>query len=233
MSDTPSSPSSSKSQPAEAESQKDPTVKISSEKTENTATTTDNTTGQKKKLSKGQKKRLAQKRKYKRERMQQTADLTINGMADFHSTSLGKNLKNQTAYKSTAEATIKDRKKNAHKAGFEQVLGDHAKGYKQFDSGIWYKRVPKSKREEWLINCYRMRVDDDNRWGGGYMHGLSEVSCDYAGAYGGDIKGEIMKKNVIVKDFLKFMILAHENKGYPMDENEFRSRKCWKSLQPC
>eukprot|EP00965_Chrysotila_dentata_P151994 5022325-Pleurochrysis_carterae.AAC.8 len=29
-----------------------------------------------------------------------------------------------------------------------------------------------ARRYEWLCDCYRMRVDDDMSWGGGYMHGL-------------------------------------------------------------
>lgn len=76
-----------------------------------------------------------------------------------------------------------------------------------------------------------MRCDDDNKWGGGCMHGLYEVSCAY-GDYGGDIKGEIMKKNVIIKDFMKFVILAHDNHGYPKDEAKFSIKKMLEIAPP-
>lgn len=170
-----------------------------------------------KKLSKGQKKRLQQKRKYKRDRMKQTANHILDSKLNF----------NQKPGQSKSEKE-KFHKDNADKTGFEKVIGSSMKKPKQFNKNVWYKKVPLDKREEWLIDCYRMRVDDDNRWGGGYMHGLAEVTCDESGAYGKDIKGPKMKKLVIIKDFIKFIILCVENKCFPLDKNEFNLEKMLK-----
>ncbi|KOO30606.1 ankyrin repeat domain-containing protein 49 [Chrysochromulina tobinii] len=36
----------------------------------------------------------------------------------------------------------------------------------------WAKGLSADKQREWLCDCYRMRVDDDMCWGGGFLHGL-------------------------------------------------------------
>lgn len=96
--------------------------------------------GRKKKLSKGQKKRLMQKRRFKRERIEETALIGIHTKTGL------------PGEKSTVEETVKDRIKNSHKAAFEQILGDDLKGQKQYNPKFWSSRVPRAKREEWLIN---------------------------------------------------------------------------------
>ena len=39
----------------------------------------------------------------------------------------------------------------------------------------WAQGLTLDKQYEWLIDCYRMRVDDDYAWGGGNLHGLYNV----------------------------------------------------------
>lgn len=41
----------------------------------------------------------------------------------------------------------------------------------------WIKGLSKSAASEWLVDCYRMRVDDDFAWGGGKQHGLYHPQC--------------------------------------------------------
>ncbi len=38
----------------------------------------------------------------------------------------------------------------------------------------WAAGLTRSQQQEWLVDCYRMRVDDDMCWGGGNLHGLYE-----------------------------------------------------------
>ena len=52
------------------------------------------------------------------------------------------------------------------------------------------------EQREWLIDCYRMRADDDATWGGGHLRGL------YA-------------EEKIVPDFLAFCLLAVTNEVLP------------------
>ena len=33
------------------------------------------------------------------------------------------------------------------------------------------------KMYEWFVDCYRLRLDDDYAWGGGYLHGLYDPDC--------------------------------------------------------
>ena len=73
-----------------------------------------------------------------------------------------------------------------------------------FDSGGlegagWARGLSGTKQREWLIDCYRMRVDDDYCWGGGFLHGL------YAKEDG----------DLISTDFLVFCRLAHANRVVP------------------
>ena len=35
----------------------------------------------------------------------------------------------------------------------------------------WANGLSADKQREWLCDCYRMRVDDDMCWGGGFLHG--------------------------------------------------------------
>ena len=49
---------------------------------------------------------------------------------------------------------------------------------------VWARGLSQGKQYEWLVDCYRMRVDDDYALGGGNLHGLynqpaSAVSADY------------------------------------------------------
>lgn len=61
------------------------------------------------------------------------------------------------------------------------------------NSASWASGLDQTKRYEWLVDCYRMRVDDDYVWGGGNLHGLYNPS---ASAFS------------IMKDFLVFCKLA-------------------------
>lgn len=60
----------------------------------------------------------------------------------------------------------------------------------------WSLGLPPAMQHEWLVDCYRMRVDDDYAWGGGNLRGL------YAEATGGG------GSDMITQDFLVFCKLA-------------------------
>eukprot|EP00928_Gymnodinium_smaydae_P034124 TRINITY_DN24262_c0_g1_i2.p1 TRINITY_DN24262_c0_g1~~TRINITY_DN24262_c0_g1_i2.p1 ORF type:complete len:772 (-),score=97.50 TRINITY_DN24262_c0_g1_i2:135-2450(-) len=63
-------------------------------------------------------------------------------------------------------------------------------------AAAWAAGLPKAKQYEWLVDCYRMRVDDDYAWGGGNLRGL------YASAVG---EGG---RDSVAQDFLLFCKLA-------------------------
>lgn len=172
--------------------------------------------GQKRVLAPEQKQKLTAKRKYTFDRIDRAIELAL-GFS--HKGTYG-------GEKNRAEK-IKLHTDNAHLTGFEKAVGPYSQTvYRNvFRKDHWHENLCRQEREEWLINCYRMRNDDDNRWGGGYMHGIMEVTCNPSGGYGLDIKGPNMKKNTIVKDFLKFMLLAHEKKVYPTCPNKFSVEK--------
>lgn len=60
----------------------------------------------------------------------------------------------------------------------------------------WRRGLSEEKAAEWLVDCYRMRLDDDYVWGGGNTHGL------YNPANG---------KLQVMVDFLHFILLARRN----------------------
>lgn len=65
----------------------------------------------------------------------------------------------------------------------------------------WARGLSPAMQHEWLVDCYRMRVDDDYAWGGGELRGL------YAAATGGG--------GSIWKDFLVFCKLAVRRQAIP------------------
>jgi hypothetical protein len=63
----------------------------------------------------------------------------------------------------------------------------------------YYRGLSTAKRYEWLIDCYRLRVSDDARWGH-YVHGLYAAVARGPGTY--------TRVNVILPDLLVFCKLA-------------------------
>jgi hypothetical protein len=41
----------------------------------------------------------------------------------------------------------------------------------------WARGLAKAQQLEWLVDCYRMRVDDDYAWGGSHLHGELHWLC--------------------------------------------------------
>jgi len=81
------------------------------------------------------------------------------------------------------------------------------------DKTSWASSLSKKERHEWIVDCYRMRVDDDNVWNGGYLHGLY-VPDPQEG-----------QKLTVIKDFLIFMKLAVMNGVIP-EGDCFSFAKC-------
>lgn len=91
------------------------------------------------------------------------------------------------------------------------------------DKQSWCKQLSFRKRHEWLVDCYRLRLDDDYAWGGGYLHGLYDPDIQ--------MRHEKVRKVHIIKDFLIFMKLAVANGVIPKNSKEFRFEKCLKTAQ--
>lgn len=91
------------------------------------------------------------------------------------------------------------------------------------DKQSWCKQLSFRKRHEWLVDCYRLRLDDDYVWGGGYLHGLYDPDIQ--------MRHEKVRKVHIIKDFLIFMKLAVANGVIPKNSKEFRFEKCLKVAQ--
>uniref|UniRef100_A0A0G4HLW5 MYND-type domain-containing protein n=1 Tax=Chromera velia CCMP2878 TaxID=1169474 RepID=A0A0G4HLW5_9ALVE len=73
----------------------------------------------------------------------------------------------------------------------------------------WASGLSEDQRYEWLVDCYRMRADDDYAWGGGNMHGLYSAACD---------EGEEANLT-IASDFLIFCRLAVRHEVVPSPWN--------------
>ena len=70
---------------------------------------------------------------------------------------------------------------------------------------------------EWLVDCYRMRVDDDYVWGSGFLHGLYEPD---------------KTAMTVFRDFIVFTKLAVENEVIPDDWDWKRFMDVAKNLLP-
>jgi len=64
----------------------------------------------------------------------------------------------------------------------------------------WANGLSPAKQAEWLVDCYRMRVDDDYAWGGGNLHGLYDPHST---------------NDTITEDFLIFCKLAVKHQVIP------------------
>ena len=70
----------------------------------------------------------------------------------------------------------------------------------------WAIGLSPDKQREWLLDCYRMRVDDEYAWGGGNLRGLYN-----AGAFGDGAN----PTDIIHDDFLVFCRLAQSSGAIP------------------
>jgi len=80
----------------------------------------------------------------------------------------------------------------------------------------WFESSEGDKKYEWLIDAYRLRLDDDYVWGGGNLHGLYDVQIQDLGTNA--------RKEHIIKDFMVFMKLAVQNGVIPA--TGFNFEKC-------
>lgn len=66
----------------------------------------------------------------------------------------------------------------------------------------WARSMSQDKQYEWLVDCYRMRIDDDYAWGG----------CNFHGRYDPDAT-----TSIVVGDFFVFCKLAVQKGALPMN----------------
>lgn len=69
----------------------------------------------------------------------------------------------------------------------------------------WTAGKSAAQQHEWLVDCYRMRVDDDHGWGGGVLRGL--------------YKPNDTSTSVVIDDFLVFCKLAARRRVVPAGWN--------------
>lgn len=68
--------------------------------------------------------------------------------------------------------------KGAPSAGAPTTGADEAGGGAELATpSAWRAGLDDERAYEWIVDCYRMRVDDDMTLGGGCMHGLYNPSC--------------------------------------------------------
>eukprot|EP00392_Amoebophrya_sp_AT5.2_P007031 g7043.t1 len=78
----------------------------------------------------------------------------------------------------------------------------------------WLRSLSAKEAPEWLVDCYRMRVDDDYAWGGGDLHGLYEIH---------DCEDAAERASVVCEDFLVFLKAGVRNGAAP---KAFNWREC-------
>eukprot|EP00960_Hanusia_phi_P026775 746460-Hanusia_phi.AAC.1 len=91
---------------------------------------------------------------------------------------------------------------NLRESGFSGAEKNADEALQQdLDPRAWAKGLSPKEQRTWLVDCYRMRADDDYVWGGCNMHGLYHMSG----------------KQPIVEDFLVFCKLAVERQVIPAE----------------
>jgi len=78
----------------------------------------------------------------------------------------------------------------------------------------WFKTHGSYRSAEWIVDCYRMRADDDVAWGSMNFHGLYEIGMSSP-------SDSHTKAFIIVKDFLKFFKLGIRNEVIPPSKFNF------------
>lgn len=58
------------------------------------------------------------------------------------------------------------------RAGPSRPFAAQAAGLRMSGPDSWAQGLREAQQYEWLADCYRMRVDNDYAWGGGYLHGV-------------------------------------------------------------
>ena len=90
--------------------------------------------------------------------------------------------------------------RGAFSSGFASAIGRDADAGESTSQAVgeaaaWASGLRTAERYEWLVDCYRMRVDDDYALGGCNLHGLYAKSAGDPG-------------NTITRDFLLFCVLC-------------------------
>ncbi|WIA33296.1 hypothetical protein OEZ86_006436 [Tetradesmus obliquus] len=93
---------------------------------------------------------------------------------------------------------LKQQQKNTAKQQQRKDAKAQQKQQQQVSPGIpgpaaWASGLTHAQQAEWLVDCYRMRVDDDYCWGGGNIHGLYDPEAT---------------SDTVAADFLTFCKLA-------------------------
>jgi len=78
----------------------------------------------------------------------------------------------------------------------------------------WFDTHGSYRSAEWIVDCYRMRADDDVAWGSMNFHGLYEIGMSSP-------SDSHTKAFIIVKDFLKFFKLGIRNEVIPPSKFNF------------
>ncbi|KAL3944915.1 MAG: hypothetical protein SGBAC_001006 [Bacillariaceae sp.] len=83
---------------------------------------------------------------------------------------------------------------------------------------LWFETHGNYRSAEWIVDCYRMRADDDVVWGSENFHGLYEIgmAASHRASYSSHSKAFI-----VVKDFLKFLKLGIRNEVIPPSNFNF------------
>jgi predicted alpha/beta hydrolase family esterase len=96
--------------------------------------------------------------------------------------------------------------RNADKKKYKDLMREMGKEARRLapplPAAVWSVGLTGSLKYEWLVNCYRMRVDDDCTHGGGKKHGLYLIT-------GEDVASQsIEARTRIAIDFMLFAKLA-------------------------
>lgn len=82
------------------------------------------------------------------------------------------------------------------------------------DKRGWYRRMPKGRAEEWLMDCYCLNIDDNYTQKMKFT-GILAIACDKKYYRGSDANYAIRSTDYLLADFYKFLKLAELNETLP------------------
>ncbi|CAB9502205.1 expressed unknown protein [Seminavis robusta] len=93
----------------------------------------------------------------------------------------------------------------------------------------WFQQLGRTQAAEWIVDCYRMRADDDVQWGSFNFHGLYEIANGAETLHDGTNDATLSKADkafILTEDFLVFMTLAVHNEILPARLEDFDFTAC-------
>ncbi|CAE8620993.1 unnamed protein product [Polarella glacialis] len=97
------------------------------------------------------------------------------------------------------------------------------------EPSAWANGLSPSMQREWLVDCYRMRVDDDYAWGGGNLRGLYNVTAGGGGSVAQDffLFCKLAVRKAVIPpnwDWAAFLVTAEDLLRYAFEKEDAQEK---------